>query len=83
MAISNRESQAAYRERMYAAGYKQARIWVPRKSEGRAVKMTRKTFISNMDALTAGWSNARLSKIYNEFIKVIINENKKGKVKKK
>ena len=71
MALSNTEKQDAYRERMYAAGYKQKRIWVPRESEKAPVKLERQAFILKLEELTAGWSKARLSKLFAEVIGII------------
>lgn len=83
MSNNNKENQTAYRERLYAAGYKQTRIWVPREGEGKAVKITRLRFVKAMDALTAGWSNAKLSRLFSNFLKIIEKENQEKKKDKK
>ena len=79
MALSNTEKQEAYRDRMYAAGYKQKRIWVPRESEETPVKLERKAFILKLDELTAGWGKARLSKFLAEVLKIIKQNIKEEK----
>jgi len=79
MAMTNNEKQEAYRERMYAAGYKQIRLWVPRGSEGKAVKMDRQAFIHKLNELTAGWSRTKLSKIFKELLLIIKKKNKEAK----
>jgi hypothetical protein len=63
---------------MYAAGYKQMRIWVPRDSEGNPVKLERQAFIRKLDELTAGWSKARLSRFFAEALKIIKRTIKEG-----
>jgi hypothetical protein len=76
MGMTNRETQEAYRERMYAAGYKQIRLWVPRDSEGKDVKTDRRAFIARLDELTAGWSRTRLARLFNELLAVIKTKTK-------
>ena len=71
MAMTNNEKQEAYREKMYAEGYKQARIWIPRDSEGKDIKLQRKDFLRRIEALTYGMSKAKLSKIFSETLKII------------
>jgi len=77
--MTNREKQAAYRERMYEAGYKQILIWVPRDSENKAVKMDRKDFMYKLEELTAGWSRAKLSRTFTEFLNIIKMKNREVK----
>jgi len=81
MAMTSKEKNTAYRERMYAAGYKQMRVWVPRDSEGQAVKLTRQMFSAHLEALTAGWSKAKLSKLFSGILK-FIKESEKGEGQK-
>jgi hypothetical protein len=78
MAMTPKERDEAYRSRMYDAGYKQMRIWVPRESEGKAVKMERKMFVARLEELTAGWSKARLSKLFSGTLKIIKERIKEG-----
>jgi hypothetical protein len=78
MAMTPKERDEAYRNRMYDAGYKQMRIWVPRESEGKAAKMERRMFTARLDELTAGWSKARLSKFFSEALKIIKEKIKEG-----
>ena len=71
MPMTSKEKNAAYRSRMYAAGYKQMRIWVPRESEGKPAKLERKMFMAHLEALTAGWSTAKLSKLFSGILKTV------------
>ena len=71
MSMTGKEKDEAYRNRMYAAGYKQMRIWVPRESEGKVVNMERKMFMVRLEALTAGWSKTDLSKFFFDVLKLI------------
>ena len=76
------ERQSQYRDRMYSAGYKQKRVWVPRDSEGKAVSMERRLFIARLDELTAGWSKSKISKFLSSILKIMkekIKEEKKSK----
>ena len=81
MAKTGTERQEDYRNRMYEAGYKQMRIWVPRESEGKTEKLERKMFMTRLEALTAGWSKNKISKLLSELLKIvkekIKEENKK------
>ena len=79
MAMTSNEKQEAYRNRMYEAGYKQMRVWVPRGSEGKTAKMERKMFMVRLEALTAGWSKAKLSRFFSEVLKVIKGKIKEGR----
>jgi len=76
MAMTNKEYQAAYKQRMYEAGYKQVQVWVHKKSEGKAIKLERKMFLKHVEALTAGWSKARLSRLLKDALKYIIERIK-------
>jgi len=71
MAMTNREHQKEHRDRMYAAGYKQMRIWVPRESEGKTAKLERKIFTRWLEALTAGYSAAKLSRFLSSVLKIV------------
>jgi hypothetical protein len=75
--MTNTESQTAFRERKYAAGYKQIRLWVPRDSEGTDVKAIRAAFAARFEELTAGWSKTRLTRVVKTFMEVIKKEAKK------
>lgn len=77
MAISSKEKQKTYREKQYAAGLKQTRIWIPREPEKKNARIERQTFVQAMDALTAGWSKAQLSRLFNDLLKVIIIEKER------
>ena len=71
MAMTSKEKSQAYNTRMYAAGYKQMRIWVPRESEEETANMERKMFLVRLEALTAGWSKAKMAKFFSEELKLI------------
>ena len=71
MAMTSKEKNEAYRNRLYEAGYKQMRIWVPRESEGKTAKMERAMFIRRIEALTAGWSDKKLSKFFSAVLKIV------------
>ena len=77
MPLTNKEYQAAYKRRMYEAGYKQMQIWVPKKTEGKAVKIERKIFMKRLESLTAGWSNAKLNKLLKNVLNYISDKIKK------
>jgi len=77
MGMTSKEKDQAYRSRMYEAGYKQMRVWVPRESEGKNAKADRKMFMAQIEALTAGWSEGKLSALFYQtlsFIKTKIKE---------
>jgi hypothetical protein len=58
------ERQRAYKERLYAAGYKQKVVWVARDPE-QGKHLTRSAFLRRFDKLTAGWSSSSLSELFN------------------
>jgi hypothetical protein len=78
MSLTNTERQAVFKAKMYAAGYKQKQVWVPREDTGPdgGETMDRNGFIRKLDELTAGWSGAKLSELYKEL--VLRAESKKG-----
>jgi hypothetical protein len=69
--MTNTEKQEAYRNRKYAEGYKQVRLWVPRDSEGKDVKEVRRVFMARLEELTAGWSKTMLLKLCRELLALI------------
>jgi hypothetical protein len=73
MKRTNAEIQAAFKARMYAAGYKQKQIWVLREEPGpeSSGAMDRNGFIRKMDELTAGWGKAKLSKLFRKLAETI------------
>ena len=71
MAMTSKEKGEAYRNRMYEAGYKQMRIWVPRDSEKEPVKTERRIFLKRLEALTAGWPKAKLARLFSEVLKTV------------
>ena len=76
MAMTSKEKNEAWRTRMYEAGYKQVRIWVPRESEGKTARMERKMFMVRLQALTVGWSKTKLSKLFSSVLKIIKDKTK-------
>ena len=80
MAMTKKEKDAAYRHRMYEAGYKQKRIWVPRESEGKDMMLERKMFVKRLETLTAGWTKSRMSRLFKEVLLVINEKIKKGDI---
>ena len=76
MAMTNKEKDQAYRERLYNAGYKQMRIWVPRNSEKEPIKTERRFFLKMLEALTAGWSKAKMSRLFSEILEAIKEKTK-------
>lgn len=75
--MTNTERQETFRERKYAAGYKQVRLWVPRDSEGKGVKDLRAAFAAQFEAETAGWGKARLARLVKELLAVVKEEAKR------
>ena len=69
--MANRENQAAYKKRMYEAGYRQVQVWVPKESEGKTVKLERRRFVKKIELLTIGWSKTKLHRLFNDVIKYI------------
>ena len=63
MAMTNKEKDAAYRERMYDRGLKQMRIWVPKKSDGRFVKV----FVK-LEDIVKNWSKAKRARFLEELV---------------
>jgi hypothetical protein len=83
MAKTKVEIQRAYKEPLYAAGYKQKQIWVPREPESKKpVKMTRIIFIKKLAELTAGMDKAKLSGLLAELTEIIRARNKEVNTKK-
>jgi hypothetical protein len=71
--MNNKEHQRAFKERMYARGYKQKIVWVKRDGESYGKgHIDRLDFIRRMDSLTAGISTARISKVYKQTLDYII-----------
>jgi hypothetical protein len=77
--MSNTENQRAFKERLYAAGYKQKIIWVARDPE-KGEHLTRSAFLRKFDRLIAGWSSSSLSELFNTILNMI--ETRKGVRKK-
>jgi hypothetical protein len=66
--MTNTENQRAFKERMYAAGYKQKVVWVAREKQEH---LTRAVFLRRLDRLTAGWSSGSLSELFNTVISMV------------
>ena len=77
MPMTNKELQSAYKKRMSEAGYKQMQIWVPRESEGEAVKLERKMFAKRIELLTAGWSKTKISRLLKDVLHYAMDKIKK------
>ncbi|GHU38591.1 hypothetical protein FACS1894190_00480 [Spirochaetia bacterium] len=72
MALTDKEKQKAFRDRMHAAGYKGKLVWVPRDPDGKPKpKMNRNVFIRKVDELTVSLSPTQLSKVLKETISFI------------
>jgi len=56
---------------MYDAGYKLMSIWVPKTSEGKAIKMERSIFLRRIEALTAGWPKKKLLIFFAEILEIV------------
>jgi hypothetical protein len=69
--------QREYKERMYAAGYKQKMVWVSREP---GEKTSRAKFLKRFDELTEGWSSARLSEVFNIILAIV---EAKGGIRRK
>jgi hypothetical protein len=78
MALTNKEKARAFKERMYAAGYKQKQVWVPREPGAKGGKITRNGFIRKLDELTAGLNKRELSGLFAGLIKITERKCKKG-----
>jgi hypothetical protein len=74
--ISGTERQREFKERMYAAGYKQRIVWVPRKSKE---SISRSKFLKRFGELTAGWSSTRMSDLYATILGMIERRERKRK----
>jgi hypothetical protein len=84
MALTNTERQTAFKKRMYEAGYKQKQVWVPRdEEESKKIKMSWKAFIRKLEELTAGWSQTRLSGLFERLLKAVKSEAREGEEKEK
>jgi hypothetical protein len=67
---SNTERSKAFRERMYAAGYKVRLIWVKREKSKSDVKLTRRDFLGRLGELTEELSDKQMSALYGEMLRV-------------
>jgi hypothetical protein len=54
---------------MYAAGFKQVRLWVPRDFDAAAAKLKRQAFTLKLDQITAGMSKTAAQKLYARLLK--------------
>ena len=69
--LKSRKKQSAYKARIYAAGFKQKVVWVPRENGGKERKIDRGAFIRKLEELTADWSAAKLSKLFGDLLKIV------------
>jgi hypothetical protein len=81
--MTNREAQEAYRNRMYAAGLKQVRLWVSRDFDIKASKLRRKAFMLELDRLTLGMSKPSAEKLYARLLRAATESIKEVQEKKK
>ena len=81
--LKNRTAQSAYKARMYAAGFKQKMVWVPRDNDEKESTLDRGAFIRKLDELTADWSAAKLSKLFGDLLKIVKAKAKEAEEKKK
>ena len=79
MSMTEAERQRARRKKMYNAGYKLMSIWVPREFEKETTKMERRIFLRRIESLTAGWTEKKLSKLFNELLKIVKEKVKEDK----
>ena len=56
---------------MYAAGFKQRVVWVPREDSDPPSRMSRDTFMRRLDKLVADWSNAKRAKTFVDVLTII------------
>jgi hypothetical protein len=68
MPEKNTLRQREYKERMYAAGYKQKMIWLPRET---GEKISRSKFMKRFEELTNGWSSDRLSVLFAVILAIV------------
>jgi hypothetical protein len=71
MKPTNNENNRKYRQKFYDAGLKQMRIWVPREIGKEPAKIDKQLFIKRIEAITAGWSGKKQSKIFKDVLKQI------------
>ena len=83
MALTSKEKARAFKAKMYAAGYKQKQIWVPRQLGEKNGKITRNDFIRKLDELTADLSNKKQSDLFKELIRIIEQNRRKEAAGKK
>jgi len=70
MALTNKEKQRRFRDRMYAAGFMQKQVWVRRGTGKRSVKMDTRSFVARMEKLTANWSDDNLAQLFGLLVKI-------------
>jgi hypothetical protein len=81
MAMTNVETQQAFRDRMYAAGYKPMQVWVLR-NPAKNKMLSREKFLVELDNRIEGWSKAKQSMLYNECLKLLeVNFTARGERK--
>ena len=78
MALSNKDYQRKFKDKMYAAGYKQMIVWVPRDSGKENKKIEQKIFIRRLTALTVGMSKTKLTRLYRDIL-VMVKDKKEEK----
>jgi hypothetical protein len=79
---SSTERGRAFRERMYAAGYKNRMIWVKKEKSKSDVKITHRDFLGRLGELTEGMTDRQMSALYGELL-VSVREKQEARQKAK
>jgi hypothetical protein len=56
---------------MYAAGFKQRVVWVPREDPDVPARMSRDTFMRRLDKIMADWSKAKQAQTFVDVLTII------------
>jgi hypothetical protein len=79
------ERQKEFRAKMYAAGNKQARMWLPRNKDDNE-PMSRDEFLSRLDADLSGRTDGEKSELYKTLLALLeinfLHKRKWGRPKK-
>jgi len=83
MSSSDIERQRVFREKMYAAGFKQTAIWINRKEVRYVKNMQHGVFMKRLGKITLGWNEKDLSELYNLIIKIASAKKEVIRLRKK
>jgi len=83
MAYTNNERQRIFKEKMYKAGFMQIILWVKRKKSNRTIKMSQGEFIKNLNKITYGWEEKKLSQLYSLLLLITKGKKEAEKLKKR